>query len=97
MDTALRSRIRSLLSGEHGWPTLPPHDVKEMARWIEEHEVYETRLEHKHCQTRERVDAFFDSGYELLIKQKEWLDAGNMMIHRPPPVKYGADNDKADE
>lgn len=72
MDAMLRERIQTLVSGAHGWHTLPPHDVVEMARWIL-----------AQGKTRERVDTFFDTGYELLKQQKDWLDAGNLIIHRP--------------
>ena len=72
MDAALRDRLQTLVDGSHGWHTLPPHDVVEMAKWI----LGQNK-------TRERVDTFFDTGYELLRHQKEWLDAGNLIIHRP--------------
>lgn len=63
------SRLQDYVSGRYGWAELTPDEHMAMAKEI--------------LRLRECIDADLDSGYELLRKFKEWLDAFNVMSHRP--------------
>ena len=63
------STLQDFVDGRYDWKSLPTHDQKAMAKEL--------------LRLRECIDADLDSGYDLLRQLKDWLDAFNVMTHRP--------------
>lgn len=61
--------LEDFVSGKYGWQSLPPQDQKAMAKEL--------------LRLRECIDADLDSGYQLLQQLRDWMDAFNLMTHRP--------------
>jgi len=69
MQTVKTSTLQDFVSGRYGWNSFTSGQQMEMAREL--------------LRLRECIDADIDSGYDLLRKFKEWLDAFNIISHRP--------------
>ena len=67
--TVKTQMLEDFVSKKFHWKSLTPHDQMSMAKEL--------------LRLRECIDADLDSGYDLLRQFKDWLDAFNVMSHRP--------------